>query len=160
MGDFGNEYVENLYVLLPLIAVAVIGLPVFGYFYNRLMDSLKGKEHTSIYVVGGVLVTIAVAGLISWKSSLLFLVLFGLDGLPMIIGDYRRGSRPVKLPRRKRLPYAANGLIDDAKCAAGEIHRLMGTELQKHDTHTLTKMQHELTTVLLRLEELKNIQEQ
>jgi hypothetical protein len=156
LGDFGNEYVANLQVLLPLIVAIVLGLPMFGHAYNKLMDALKGKEHTSIYVAGGVLFTLAAGALISWKSALLFTVLFALDGIFMIVGEFKRTEKQSKTPRRKRMPYAANGLIDDAKIAATEIHKLMGKELNMLE---LVKVQRELTTVLLRLEELKNIQD-
>ncbi len=80
-GDFMNEYAANLQVFLPIVVAIAILLPVFGYFYNRLMDKLKGKEHTSVYVAGGVLVTLGAGAFISWKASLLFLVLFILDGV-------------------------------------------------------------------------------
>jgi hypothetical protein len=156
LGDFGNEYVANLQVLLPLIVAIVLGLPMFGHAYNKLMDALKGKEHTSIYVAGGVLFTLAAGALISWKSALLFTVLFALDGIFMIVGEFKRTEKQSKTPRRKRMPYAANGLIDDAKIAATEIHKLMGKEMNMLE---LVKVQRELTTVLLRLEELKNIQD-
>jgi hypothetical protein len=159
MGDFGNEYVSNLHLALPLAVAIIFLLIIFGYFYNRLMDSLKGKEHTSLYVVGGVIVTIGAAALISWKSSLLFTILFLLDGIFMIVGEFKRTEKQAKTPRRKRMGYAANGIIDDAKIAASEIHRLMGKELEVHEPGTLVKIQRELTTVLLKLEELKNIQE-
>lgn len=155
MGDFGNEYVANLQVLLPLAVAILILLPLFGWLYNRLMDNLKGKEHTSVYVAGGVLVTLAAGAIISWKAALLFTVLFGLDGIFMIVGEFKRTEKQQKSARRKRLPYAANGLLDDAKIAATEIHRLMGKDMQ---AETLLKVQRELTTVLLKLEELKNIQ--
>jgi hypothetical protein len=112
LGDFGNEYVANLQVLLPLIVAIVIGLPVFGYAYNKLMDALKGKEHTSVYVAGGVLFTLAAGAVVSWKAALLFMVLFGLDGIFMIVGEFKRTEKQVKAPRRKRMPYVANGLLD------------------------------------------------
>jgi hypothetical protein len=160
MGDFGNEYVSNLHLALPLAVAILIGLPVFGYAYNKLMDALKGKEHTSMYVAVGVLFTLAVGALISWKSALFFLVLFSLDGIFMIAGEFKRTEKQHKSPpRRKRMGYAASGLIDDAKMAASEIHRLMGKEVEAHEPGTLVKMQRELTTVLLKLEELKNIQD-
>jgi hypothetical protein len=159
LGDFGNEYVANLQVLLPLIVAVVLGLPMFGHAYNKLMDALKGKEHTSVYVAGGVLFTLAAGALISWKSALLFTVLFALDGIFMIVGEFKRTEKQAKASRRKRMGYAANGIIDDAKIAASEIHRLMGKELEAHEPVTLVKIQREVTTVLLKLEELKNIQE-
>ena len=72
MGEFGNEYVANLQVLYPLIVAIAILLPLFGWLYNRLMDTLKGKEHSSVYVAGGVLITLIAGAAISWKSALLF----------------------------------------------------------------------------------------
>lgn len=65
LGDFLNEYAAKLQVFSPVIVAVIILLPVFGYFYNRLMDKLKGKEHMSVYVAGGVLVTLGAGALIS-----------------------------------------------------------------------------------------------
>ena len=76
----------------------------------------------------------------------------------MMIGEFKRTEKQQKSARRKRLPYVANGLLDDAKMSAAEIHRLMGKDFQS-EPNTLLKVQRELTTVLLKLEELKNIQE-
>jgi hypothetical protein len=160
LGDFLNEYAANPQVIFPLVVTIIFTLVIFGYFYNRLMDKLRGKEHTSIYVAGGVIVTITAAALISWKSALLFAVLFVLDGIFMMVGEYKRTERKQRsAPRRKRMGYAANGLIDEAKMSATEIHRLMGKELEAHEPGILLKIQRELTTILLRLEELKKIQE-
>jgi hypothetical protein len=157
LGEFGNEYAAKLHVLLPLVVAILIGLPVFGYAYNKLMDFLHGKEHTSVYVAGGVLVTLGVGALISWKAALMYLVLFALDGIFMIVGEFRRTEKQAKT-RVKRLPYKANGLIAEAKMAATVMHSLMGRELESHDERLLIRIQHELTTVLMRLEELKGIQ--
>jgi len=158
MGDFGNEYAAKLHILLPLIVGIVIVLPVFGYFYNRLMDRLRGKEHTSLYVAGGVLITIAAGALISWKSALLFLALFTLDGVFMVAGEFRRTERKAQRSktRRARLPYAANAIIDDIKMSANQMHRTLGNV---SDPQYTFKMQRDLTTVLLKIEELKDIQE-
>jgi hypothetical protein len=158
MGDFGNEYVSNLHLVLPLAVAIIFILIIFGYFYNRLMDSLKGKEHTSLYVAGGVIVTIGAGALFSWKSALMFTVLFALDGIFMIVGEFRRTEKKQS-PRRKRMPYAANGLIDDAKMSATELHRHMGQYLQSNDAKQINLMQVEVTTILLKLTELKSIQD-
>ncbi len=164
MGSFGNEYTANLQVLLPLAVAIAIILPVFGAWFNRLMDKLRGKEeHTSLYVAIGFLANVVAGALISWKAALLFLVLFSLDGVFMIVGEYKRTEKKPKAipaPRlaRKRMPYAANGLIDDIRMAAKEIHKLLGEWIKSHEPGTLLKIQRELTTVLLKLEELKNIQ--
>jgi hypothetical protein len=162
-GGFLNEFVANLLVFWPLLVGVVIGLPIFGYFYNKLMDSLGDNEHTSIYVAGGILITIMVAALFSWKSALLFLFLFTLNGIPMIVGDYLRGKKKAKQPRRKRMPYAANGLIDEAGMAGEEANRLLGAALKKRENREemlalVSLASQELTTLRLRLAEVKQIQ--
>jgi len=158
LGDFSNEYVVNSHVLLPLAVAIVFLLIIFGYFYNRLMDTLKGKEHTSLYVVGGVIVTIVAATLISWKSAFLFTVLFSLDGIFMIVGEFRRTEKQAKSPRRRRMPYAANGLIDAIKMSAVELNRLIGQYLQNNDPRKLNEAQVEVAKILISSTELKNIQ--
>lgn len=124
MGDFLNEFAVNL---LPTLAVfSALSLPIFGYFYNRLMNRLHGRnEHTSLFVAIGVSVTLLVSGLFSWRSMLLSFILFGLSGLPMIVGEFKRTEKTVHAPRRKRIPYAANGCIEDAHDAMKESLRLV-----------------------------------
>ena len=159
MGSFGNEYAANSQVLWPLSITLFFLLIIFGYFYNRLMDSLKGKEHTSLYVALGVLITIGAAALISWKSALLFTVLFILDGIPMIVGEFKRTHKQEKQQvRRRRMPYVANALIDDAKMSAERINQLIGKAIEKEDWKLIAQLTNENTVVLLRLTELKNIQ--
>jgi len=161
LGSFGNEYVANSQVFFPLVITLFFLLIIFGYFYNRLMDSLRGKEHTSLYVVGGVIVTIGAAALISWKSALLLTVLFILDGIPMIAGEFKRTHRQEKQQasaRRKRMPYVCNALIDEAKMASESINRLIGKAIEKEDWKLVAQLSQENTVILLKLTELKNIQ--
>lgn len=158
LGDFLNQYVAKLQVFSPVIVAIIILLPFFGYFYNKLMDKLKGKEHTSMYVAGGVLVTLGAGALISWKSALLFLILFALDGAFMIVGEYKRTEKQAKAPRVKRLPYKANAIIDDLKLSATSINHILGKEIDTHEAQNITRIQRELATVLVSIEELKNIQ--
>jgi hypothetical protein len=162
LGNFGNEYAANMQILAPLAVTLFFLLLIFGYFYNQLMDKLIGKEHTSVYVAGGVLMTLAAGALISWKSAALFLILFALDGVFMVVGEFRRTEQKHALhPRRKRLPYAANGLIDDAQISAHEIYTLAGKAIEKNDAEKITPLVlHKITNVLLKLHELKNIQDQ
>lgn len=112
LGSFLNEYVSNSTAFWTLGVTVFFLLLIFGYFYNRLMDTLRGKEHPSLYVAIGVLVTIGAAALFSWKAGLLMVMLFLADGLPMIVGEFKRTHRlheeRKKNPRRKRIPYAAN----------------------------------------------------
>ena len=167
LGDFLNEFVANPTVFWALIVTVFFSLLIFGYFYNRLMDSLKGKEHYSLYVACGVLVTIGAAALFSWKAGLLMLIPFLADGLPMIVGEFKRTHRlheeRKKNPRRKRLPYAANGRIDDAAMAIKEAARLLGMTLKEKDPAVralqLATASHELNEAQTKLLELKLIQQ-
>jgi hypothetical protein len=162
MDGFLNEFVPNLQAVIVFVVIAA---PTFGYFYNRLMDNLKDEhEHTSLYVAIGVAITLAFGALISWKASLLLLSIFTLTGLPMIVGEFLRTEKKRKsVPRRKRLPYAANGLLDEAKMATNETHRLIGKALQASTPEEIYKYlasaSHELTTINNKIVEVKQIQE-
>jgi len=164
MGLFLNEFAAKLF--WPLAVAAMFILPIFGHFYNKLMDKLEGKdEHTSLYVALGNLVTIGIASIFSWKAALLFLILFMADGTPMIFGEFKRTERRAKkkTPRRKRIPYAANGRIDDATLDVKEASRLIGKALKEKDM-TISAVQlaeagHELNDAHAKLVELKLIQQ-
>ena len=162
MGNFLNEYAANSHVLSVWFVAVLIGLPVFAHFYNRFIDRLKGKEHISIYVAIGNLFTILVAGLISWKAALLFLVLFILDGLPMILGEFRRTEKREKV-RVKRMPYKVNGHLKDALEAAELAHNLMGHAIDTNDAarhfEILNRVSHELATSVISLHKAKSIQD-
>jgi hypothetical protein len=170
MEGFMNEFAANPQVLPALIVFVTLALPTFGYFYNRLMDKLNGtKEHLSLYVVGGVLVTLLAIGLFSWKAALIGAGCFALSGLPMITGEFKRTeeqkqtAKPSKAPRRKRLPYAANACIDDAYDAAREAHRLLGVAFKNNRQNPessvpMAEASHQLTNAILKISELKMIQ--
>ena len=160
MGSFLNQYAVNLQVILPLAVAILIGLPVFGYSYNKLMDALNGKEHASIYVACGVLLTLAVGALISWKSALLFTILFALDGFFMIAGEFKRTEKKQKSVRRKRYPYTANGILEEAKMAIASARRTYGKAIKagKVTPDDLLLIEHELNTINLKILEIQQIQ--
>lgn len=161
-GPFLNQIAPNLQT--GLVVFIVIGAPMFGYFYNQLMDRLHNEnEHTSLYVAIGVFVTLLFVALLSWKAGLLGGLLFALTGLPMMIGEYRRTEKNKKKTARvKRLPYKANGIIDDAKMASTQAHQHITRAL--HATNPEDQYKHlaaagmELSTVFNRLNEVKQIQ--
>lgn len=161
MNGFVNEFDANLQVGIT-VAIVILA-PVFGYFYNRLMDLLAENEHTSLYVAIGVAVNLFMAALVSWKSSVLLFVLFILTGMPMIIGEFARTTRKVKTQRRKRLPYAANGILDEAKMATTEAHKLLGKAISADNDNERMKLLaavgHEISTSILKITEVKQIQE-
>ena len=170
MPSFINEFAANPQVLPALIIFLLLALPVFGYFYNKLMDKLNGQkhEHLSLYVVIGVAVTILAGGLISWLAALMYLVLFFLSGLPMVIGEFKRteqnrSTAKAKVLRRKRLPYAANGCIEDAHDAAKETQRLLGVAMKYNGKNVesaipLAEASHQINLALSKIVELKLIQ--
>ena len=167
MGAFLNEFAANLFTSLAVFAV--MGLPIFSHFYNKLMDRLdKRSEHTSLYVAIGVAVTLAVGGLFSWKAMVLYLVLFALSGMPMIVGEFKRTDlkhQEVKDKnlRRRRLPYAANGMIADAHDAAKEAQRLIALAIRSNGKNVETTLQlaaagTEVNEIISKMVELKLIQ--
>jgi hypothetical protein len=165
LGSFLNEFAANLRVLPAMIVAVIVILPVFGYFYNRLMDKLHGKkEHLSLYVAIGEFAVILAVFAFSWKAGLLALICNGLAGILMIWGEFRRTEREEKkTPRRKRIPYAANGRIDDARMSVDEANRLLGMVLKEKDITVralqLATISHELHTASRNLLELKVIQQ-
>lgn len=156
MGAFGNEF--DVKLLIGIGVFVTMAAPIFGHFYNKVMDRLDHEhEHTSLYVAGGNLFTLFIGSLISWKAAALFLFLFILDGLPMIIGEFKRTEKKLKTPRRKRMPYAANGLLDEMKMASEQARRCIGKpEVTKDD---LRLIEHEIATISLKIMEVKSIQE-
>jgi len=100
MGPFSNQFDVKLQIGIAVFIL--LAAPIFGYFYNKALNKVGENEHTSLYVVIGVFFTIAFGALISWKSALMMLILFGLTGIPMIAGEYKRSAKKQKTPRRKK----------------------------------------------------------
>jgi hypothetical protein len=179
MGSFFNEYGANSPLFWAVVVGVVIGLPVFGYFYNRWIDALGENEHTSLYVVGGVIVVLLAGCLFSLRAAILFAALFMLAGVPMIWGDFQRAKRkPVPAPtqtteapvvepapRRKRLPYVINGLLDDVSMAAVQAMRCLTDALRKRGNLEemlvcISLAVQEISTIQIKISEIKNIQNQ
>ncbi len=96
-------------------AVAAIGL-LFGIAYNTFVAWLnhtgRGEGYTAFLVVGGVLVTLALAGLlIGLAHTLLVILIFICTGLPMIAGDvyrYTEARRQARADLAATLREVAN----------------------------------------------------
>lgn len=137
MNDFLNEYATNSMVLAAVGAATGMALALFSTVYNMHMDRRRERVYTAIYVVGGVLATLGGMAVISWKAAVLGLAAFAASGLPMVIGDMRRGvreqARQEQDKRRKRLPYAEKGLVDQALMEASEAERALGELVSKKE---------------------------
>lgn len=84
-----------------LIGGVAFGLVMFGLFYNGLMDRLRDRSgYTSIFVSGGVIVTLAGVAIINWQAALLTLCAFACSGLPMIIGSMLRHMQEQEQARK------------------------------------------------------------
>ena len=123
MGEFLNEYVNDLHTILPLAIGSFILLVMFSILYNRWMTDLGTKKegYLAFFVAAGnVFTLLAGVAVFSWKAAVLALLAFIVSGTPMIIGDVHRSvvrreqGIAAKTPRRKPLPYAAHRLIADA----------------------------------------------
>lgn len=161
MGTFLNEIDVNL--MIGSVVFVLIGAPVFGIFFNQLMDSLGEHEHTSLYVAIGVLVSLVLTATISWKAALLGLAVFTLTGIPMIVGEFRRTEKKRKsTPRRKRLPYAANGILDEAMMANTEALNKLQKAINATKPEDMYKLLVaavlEQNTIASKLNEVKRIQ--
>jgi hypothetical protein len=165
MGDFLNEFASNFHAIGALVVLVLLGLPVFSVFYNGIVASDKLGQR-SLYVIGGVLVTLAAGALFSWKAALMYLILFALSGFYMAVGDYQRGRQKASQPTpNKRASYKVNGLVSETAMAAEEASRYLTQALKKRtnevDVIALISMaQNELTTIRLHLKEVQQIRKE
>lgn len=87
--------------LLAIIAALII----FGIFFDRIVGRIEDDDpdhgYTAIWVVIGVLVTVAASAfLVGWWNALLVLLAFAASGAPMILGSIRRHLRNRRRDRR------------------------------------------------------------
>ena len=132
MGEFLNNYVKDALNFWLLTGSMAGILALFSVIYNHWMDTLGEKKqgYTALLVALGNGITLLAVATISWKAAALVAVAFIVSGAAMITGDIRRGSRQrdeqavkQQRPRRKALPYAAAGLIDDAIMTLAQVER-------------------------------------
>lgn len=79
----------------------LIGALAFGVLYDRVVGYLEGsgraQGYTAIEVIGGVLVSLALAGLfIGLEAFLITLLVFALTGTPVAIGSFWRHTEARK----------------------------------------------------------------
>jgi hypothetical protein len=79
---------------LPLLAAIYLALLLFGIAYNFLTSQAEKtgfiKGYTSLFVVGGVAVTVAATAVISLAFALITAGAFIASGTPMIVGSMIR----------------------------------------------------------------------
>jgi len=88
------------------LAIVAVGLLIFGYFYNQLVERLQSKtnSYTAELVVLGVLVTVLSAGFalslnLNQIAGIIFF--FICSGSPMVIGSIVRNMRDQEEARRQ-----------------------------------------------------------
>jgi hypothetical protein len=120
MGNFINTFVADSQAFTLAAIGGAAFLAVFSILYNRWMTDLGERKHgyTALLVALGNAVTLGVVAVISWKAALLGFIAFVVSGTAMIIGDIQRADKArqktKKTARRKALPYAAAGLVDES----------------------------------------------
>lgn len=131
-GEFLNGFATDTRVLAPVALLLVGILILFSILYNKWMGELGDKKrgYTALLVALGNLVTLAAVAVISWKAAAVTVVAFAISGLAMIAGDVARGQAQREQaahvngrPRRKALPYAAAGLVDEALMLLADAQR-------------------------------------
>lgn len=95
-----NEFGMTLGNVLAVYAV----LMLFGVQFNALVGVLGRRGYTegflSVFVAGGVLITLSGVALLNWQAALLSLGAFAASGLPMMIGSMVRYIRKREAEQR------------------------------------------------------------
>jgi len=83
--------------LLPVLVAMCLALLIFGFVYNWLTEKAEKtgfiKGYTSLFVVGGVAVTVAATAVVSYAFAIITAVAFIFSGTPMIVGSMIRHKR-------------------------------------------------------------------
>lgn len=119
MGDFLNEYVQDLQGLHALAGGAIALLVIFSVLYNHWMSDLGDKKdgYIAIFVAIGNAFTLLIVSVFSWKAAALVLIAFIASGTAMILGDVyrsvsrRQASSPKHWQKLKRLHVASHCLM-------------------------------------------------
>ncbi len=166
--DFGNilnTFVEDAHIFWPLCVALAASLWLFSMLYNRWMDDLAEAKsgYTALLVALGNGVTLAVVAVLSWKAAVLVAAAFVISGAAMIAGDIRRNhlqqKKTIRALKRKPLPYAAAGLIDEAVMLISEGQRTIKTILKgPYDAQRLGIVGIALTEAIAKLNEARRVE--
>lgn len=95
------------------LAAIYTGLLLFGIAYNALTAWAEKsgfiKGYTALFVVGGVLVTVAATAIINLAFALVVIGSFVASGTPMVIGSMIRHRRAEMEALRKARAEARGG---------------------------------------------------
>lgn len=90
-----------------LIGAIYLALVLFGIGYNWLTAKAEStrfiRGYTSLFVAGGVAVTVATMGFVSLHFAILTAGAFVASGVPMIIGEMIRHKRREALRRARKV---------------------------------------------------------
>ena len=140
MGQFLNSFATDMRVLTAICLADLAVLAVFSVIFNHWVGNLPAERkigYTALLVAIGNAVTLLLVAIISWKAAAVAGLAFVFSGTAMIIGDVDRShkqreqaARQAGKPRRKALPYAACGLIDEAVMLLAQVERGMKLMLE------------------------------
>ena len=102
-----------MYPNCPIYVPILLALAVFGYIYNRWVESLERQGHDrgymSLIVSAGCAVTLAGTSFIVGLGPVLWaLICFAASGIPMIVGSISRYCRARTQQRQECLDRDSN----------------------------------------------------
>lgn len=107
--------------MLFAIAAIYLALLVFGIFYNWLTSQAERtgfiRGYTSLFVVGGVAVTVAATAVISLPFALVTAGAFIASGAPMIVGSMIRHQQEELRQLAQAIEEARHGNPDQEVAA-------------------------------------------
>jgi hypothetical protein len=91
-----QEMATNWSEISNVLAIAIIALFLFGVLYNQGIEKWPwlAQRRPAEQVIGGVLITVLVSGLIiGVEDMLIIMLLFAASGFPMLIGSWVRAAK-------------------------------------------------------------------
>ena len=169
MGQFLNEFATDTRVLVPVALASLAVLAVFSVLFDHWVGNLASEKkigYSAILVALGNIVTLLMVAIISWKAAILVGLAFIASGFMVIIGDVNRSHNTRKQavlvaskPRRKALPYAACGLIDDAIILLSNVEWGMRSVLEgKSDDRKIGLIALNVKEAIIKLTEARKIE--
>jgi len=109
--------------LLPVLVAMCLALLIFGFGYNLITEKAEKtgfiRGYTSLFVVGGVAVTVAATAVVNYAFAVITAVAFVFSGTPMIVGSMVRHKREELCQLQQAREEARHG--DSPKKVASEL---------------------------------------